>query len=62
MVCTGDGDLSDWRLRQAQEARGYTQLRLAAEIGVSRQSISGLEAGRYPPNVATLHPGMKRPS
>jgi DNA-binding XRE family transcriptional regulator len=43
MVHAGNGDLSGRRLRQAREARWYTQLRLAAEIGVSRQSISGLE-------------------
>jgi transcriptional regulator with XRE-family HTH domain len=42
------------RRRQAREARGHTQVRVAAEAGVSAAFISGVEAGHYRPRPATL--------
>ncbi|PTY05105.1 XRE family transcriptional regulator [Opitutaceae bacterium EW11] len=39
------------RLAQIRQARGKTQAGLAAELGVSRQFLSQMEAGRVLPNV-----------
>jgi putative molybdopterin biosynthesis protein len=39
------------RLREWRERRGLTQQTLAGRAGVSRQTIGGIEAGRYGPGV-----------
>lgn len=39
------------RLREARRAKGWSQARLAAEAGVSRQLVSATEAGRHEPGV-----------
>ena len=38
-------------LSELREERGWTQGRLAAEAGVSRQSINSIERGRYMPSL-----------
>lgn len=38
-------------LRDLRKARGWTQEDLAIELGVSRQTINALEAGRYDPSL-----------
>lgn len=47
MRSVGRGD----RLRLARVARGLTQQDLATAAGVSRQAISGVEAGRFDPSL-----------
>lgn len=43
------------RLRDLRMARGLTQEELAAEIGVSRSHIAGMETAADPPGRETLH-------
>ena len=38
------------RLREAREARGWTQAELAARIGVSRKTINTVENGVFVPS------------
>ncbi len=38
-------------LRALREARDWTQADLALHLGVSRQTINALEAGRYDPSL-----------
>jgi putative transcriptional regulator len=38
-------------LRNLREARDWTQADLALQLGVSRQTINALEAGRYDPSL-----------
>lgn len=38
-------------ISELREERGWTQGRLAAEAGVSRQSINSIERGRYMPSL-----------
>lgn len=38
-------------LRELREARAWTQADLALQLGVSRQTINALEAGRYDPSL-----------
>ena len=38
-------------LRARREAKGETQAELAGSLGVSRQTIISLEAGRYAPSL-----------
>lgn len=38
-------------LRDLREARDWTQADLAVQLGVSRQTINALEAGRYDPSL-----------
>ncbi len=38
-------------LRELREARDWTQGDLAVQLGVSRQTINALEAGRYDPSL-----------
>ena len=38
-------------LRALRAERGWTQARLAEELGVSRQTVNALEAGRYDPSL-----------
>ena len=38
-------------LRDLRKAKGWTQEDLALELGVSRQTINALEAGRYDPSL-----------
>jgi putative transcriptional regulator len=38
-------------LRDLRKAKGWTQEDLAIELGVSRQTINALEAGRYDPSL-----------
>ena len=38
-------------LRDLRKARGWTQEDLAIELGVSRQTVNALEAGRYDPSL-----------
>ncbi len=40
------------RLRDARRAKGWSQARLAAEAGVSRQLVAAAEAGRHEPGVS----------
>lgn len=39
------------RLEQLRKLRGIRQEELAAQLGVSRQTISSLEKGRYNPSI-----------
>lgn len=39
------------RVKQLRMDRGWTQQRLAEEVGVSRQSINAIERGRYVPSL-----------
>jgi putative transcriptional regulator len=39
------------RVKQLRMARGWTQERLAAAVGVSRQSINSIERDRYVPSL-----------
>lgn len=39
------------RLKQIRRERGIEQVKLAEAIGVSRQTISSLEKGRYNPSI-----------
>ena len=39
------------RLEEIRKARGIKQEDLALELGVSRQTISSLEKGRYNPSI-----------
>ena len=41
-------------LQRLRERRGWSVTRLAAEIGVSPDSVKNWEAGRTEPNVSTL--------
>ncbi|MDO5501558.1 MAG: helix-turn-helix transcriptional regulator [Actinomycetia bacterium] len=38
-------------LRELREARGWSQGRLAEELGVSRQTINAIETGRFDPSL-----------
>lgn len=38
-------------LRELREGRDWTQADLALQLGVSRQTINALEAGRYDPSL-----------
>jgi len=38
-------------LRDLREERDWTQADLAVQLGVSRQTINALEAGRYDPSL-----------
>ena len=40
------------RLKAARAARGLSQVRLADEVGVTRQTISAVESGDYNPTIA----------
>ena len=39
------------RIRESRTARGLSQAELAHAIGVSRQTVISLEAGRYSPSL-----------
>ena len=39
------------RLRELRKDRNWTQLMLADEVGVSRQTIHSIENGRYDPSL-----------
>jgi putative transcriptional regulator len=39
------------RVRELRVARGWTQEKLAAAVGVSRQSINSIECNRYLPSL-----------
>lgn len=41
------------RLREVRENKGWTQARLAEEVGVARQSIISIEKGRFLPTIET---------
>lgn len=38
-------------LRELRESRGWSQGRLAQELGVSRQTINAIETGRFDPSL-----------
>ena len=38
-------------MRQLRESRGISQGQLAAELGVSRQTVNAIETGRYLPSL-----------
>ncbi len=38
-------------LRRRRESRGWSQGRLADEVGVSRQTINAIENGRFDPSL-----------
>ena len=39
------------RLPEFRGERGWTQAQLAAEVGVSRQTINSIETGRFEPSL-----------
>jgi putative transcriptional regulator len=39
------------RLRDLRAERGWSQADLAAELGVSRQSVNAIETGRFDPSL-----------
>jgi putative transcriptional regulator len=39
------------RLKECREKAGLTQEKLAGRVGVSRQTINSIEAGRYVPSL-----------
>ena len=39
------------RLRELRSARGWSQAELAAQLGVSRQTVNALEVGKYDPSL-----------
>ncbi|MDR6325736.1 helix-turn-helix transcriptional regulator [Actinoplanes couchii] len=39
------------RIKEARKAAGFTQQSMAAEIGVSRQTVIAMESGDYAPSV-----------
>ncbi len=41
----------DNRVRELRTERGWSQSELGARLGVSRQSINAIEAGRYDPSL-----------
>jgi putative molybdopterin biosynthesis protein len=47
----GHGSGNGMRLRQARQARGFSQLQLASMAGVSRQAVSGVESGFSDPSL-----------
>ena len=47
------------RLEEIRKARGIKQEDLALELGVSRQTISSLEKGRYNPSMSAKCPITK---
>ena len=47
----GHGSGNGMRLRLARQARGFSQLQLAALAGVSRQAVSGVESGFSDPSL-----------
>ena len=42
-------------IEERRKARGMTQQQLAAELGVSRQTIISLENGKYNPSILLAH-------
>lgn len=43
------------RIEEIRKARGIRQEDFAKALGVSRQTISSLETGRYNPSIALAH-------
>ncbi len=43
------------RIKELREGRGLTQEQLAKRMGVSRQTIISIEAGRYNPSLLLAH-------
>lgn len=43
------------RIEELRNAKGVRQEELAKELGVSRQTISSLENGRYNPSIGLAH-------
>ncbi len=39
------------RLKELRDERGWSQLKLAHELGVSRQSVNAIENGKYDPSL-----------
>ena len=39
------------RIRELRSARNWSQSDLAAELGVSRQTVNAIETGRYDPSL-----------
>ncbi|TGY88134.1 transcriptional regulator [Marinicauda algicola] len=39
------------RLRELRAERGWSQQKLAEELGVSRQTVNALETGKYAPSL-----------
>ena len=39
------------RIRELRSARDWSQSDLAAELGVSRQTVNAIETGRYDPSL-----------
>ena len=47
----GEGDVMKNRIEEIRNMRGIRQEELAKQLGVSRQTISSLENGRYNPSI-----------
>ena len=45
----------NYAMKQARAQAGLSQQELADELGVSRQTISSLETGRYNPSIFLAH-------
>ena len=43
------------RIEEKRKAQGMTQQQLAVLLGVSRQTISSLESGKYNPSILLAH-------
>lgn len=50
-----DGDDLENRIEELRDRAGLRQEELAKELGVSRQTISSLENGRYNPSILLAH-------
>lgn len=48
----GDGSLGVSKLKIARVTAGFTQQQLADKVGVTRQTISLIEQGKYNPTLA----------
>ena len=50
-TCFEEGDAWNSRIEEIRNLRGIRQEELARQLGVSRQTISSLENGRYNPSI-----------
>ncbi|WP_373417287.1 helix-turn-helix transcriptional regulator [Vibrio sp. D449a] len=43
------------RIRHAREYRGFTQAKMATEIGIARQTYVDIEKGKSRPHIDTIY-------